>query len=157
MCLNCIMDTQAHTHILELESTQSLERQAREQKISSRQGRVEYAARLFVSGQILEDACECAEVPIDSVRTFLHTQEGKELVIRLREDLDEEFKNLYADTIRVLREGLHSADPRVAQNAASIYLRHSKELKVVVDITAEDLVRKIMTGEIFKEEGRADV
>lgn len=114
------------------------------ERIRQDEGAVEYGARLFASGVLLDRACEIAHIRPYRLREFLNSSQGKALLESIRSELDEEFKNLYAQTIDTLYHDLRNPNPQVHQGAASLFLRHAKEIKVKLDITAEDLVKKIM-------------
>ena len=116
----------------------------RSTRVRQDEGAVEYAARLFASGILLDRACEIANIRPYRLREFLNSSQGKTLLESIRGELDEEFKNLYAQTIDILYTDMRHPDPKVHLAAASLYLRHAKEIKVKMDITAEDLVKKIM-------------
>ena len=118
--------------------------EAHRERIRQDEGAVEYAARLFSSGILLDRACEIANIRPYKLRDFLNSSKGKNLLESIRNELDEEFKNLYAQTIDVLYTDLRHPDPKIHLAAASLYLRHAKEVQVKLDITAEDLVKKIM-------------
>jgi len=132
--------------VVEVEATPLAMRWARLSRIRDDEGATEYAARLFASGMFLEAAAEKAGISERRLRDFLHTDTGKEVVRGVHEELDEEFKALYFDTVQELRLLIHDAKPEIRTSAINTFLRYAKELRVTLDITAEDLVQKIMKG-----------
>ena len=133
--------------VLLLESDPLLRRQVRVSRLWEDEGALDYAARLFFCGFHLEDAAEKANVTPRRLRAFLKTDKGKVLAKDVTSELDEEFKGLYGDAIEVLRDGMRNPKAEIRLNAANSALRYLKEIKVNVELSAEDLVQKIMKGE----------
>lgn len=110
--------------------------------------RAEMGLRLFASGTPLVQAAALAKTKPQKIRALLQTEQGKETLKHIRLELDEEFKALYRDSIQVLRENLHSADPTIKMKAADTFMKYAKEINLNVVLTAEDLVRQLMKGEV---------
>lgn len=130
-----------------IESDPLLRRAVRLAKIREDEGAVEHAARMFFSGWHLEDAAEFTKVSERRVRDFLKTDKGKALGSSIKEELDEEFKSLYGDMIEVLRNEMKNPKAEIRLSAVNTGMRYLKDIKIVLDIGAEDLVQKIMKGE----------
>lgn len=129
-----------------IESDPLLRRAVRLSKRRRDEGAVEYAARMFLSGIHLDKAAEIAKVSERRVRDYLKKDEGKALAEEIRSELDAEFKSLYGDMIEVLRSELSNPKPEVRLSAVNTGFRYLKDIKVVLDVSAEDLVQKIMKG-----------
>jgi len=133
--------------ILMIEADPLLRRQVRLSRIREDEGAVEYAARLFFSGQHMDDAAQLARVSERRLRAFLKTTQGRAIAQDVSDELDDEFKGLYGDAIDVLRSAMRNEKAEIRMNAANSALRYLKEIKLHVDIGAEDLVQKIMKGD----------
>jgi hypothetical protein len=132
--------------ILYIESDPLLRRQVRMCRIREDEGAVEYACRLFYSGMHMEEAAQIARVSERRVREYLKTDSGKTLADSIREELDTEFKGLYGDAIELLRAEMRNPKPEIRMAAANATLRYLKDIKITLEIGAEDLVQKIMRG-----------
>lgn len=130
-----------------IEADPLLRRAARLSRIREDEGAVEHACRLFFSGWHLGDAAEFAKVSERRVRDFLKTDKGKTIASDVKAELDEEFKSLYGDMIEVLRTEMRNPKAEIRLNAVNTGMRYLKEIKIALDISAEDLVQKIMKGE----------
>lgn len=106
----------------------------------------EMGLRLFAAGYRLSEAARIASTKPARIRKLLATDYGKETLQHIRLELDEEFKNLYGDAIKTLREGMGSGDLKVRLDAADKYLKYSRDLKVNLVLSAEDLIKAIRDG-----------
>jgi hypothetical protein len=132
--------------IVILETDPLLRRQVRMCRIREDEGAVEYAARLFFSGIHMDTAAEIAKVSERRVREYLKTDKGKVLAEEVREALDAEFKSLYGDAIEVIRAEMRNPKAEIRMSAVNTALRYLKDIKVTLEVGAEDLVQKIMRG-----------
>jgi hypothetical protein len=108
--------------------------------------KVELGLRFFAAGLNIPTAAGVAKCSAQAVRNLLNSERGRELLRNIRLELDEEFKSLYRASIQVLRDNLSHADPGIAQKAADTVLKYQKEMKITVEMTAEDLVKAILEG-----------
>lgn len=110
--------------------------------------KAELGMRLFAAGMTLKEAARTAGTKPIRIRKLLATDYGKETLQHIRLELDEEFKNLYGEAIKTLREGLLSGDQRIRMDAADKYLKYARDLKVSLVLSAEDLIRAIRDGKV---------
>jgi predicted transcriptional regulator len=105
------------------------------------------ALRLCMAGRLVYEAAEDVGISTQTLSNYINSQAGQDEIKVIRAEYDEEFKNLYASAIQVIRECMKSPDPVVKLNAANTWLRHSKEIKVDIVLSAEDIIQKLMKGE----------
>ena len=132
--------------VLILESDPLLRRSVRMCRMREDEGAVEYGVRLFLSGMHLDEAADLAKVSERRIRTYLKTDAGKTLAEEVRTELDAEFKALYGDAIENLRALMRDPKPEIKLGAVNATLRYLKDIKVTLEVGAEDLVQKIMRG-----------
>jgi hypothetical protein len=113
--------------------------------------KVELGFRFFAAGLTIPMASKAAKCSCTAVKKMLDSEQGRELLKNIRLELDEEFKNLYRISIQVLRESMSSVDPKTRLDAANTLFRYQKEMKISVELTAEDLVKQIVSG-TFKDD-----
>ena len=110
--------------------------------------KAELGLRLFASGHTIAEAAKIAKTRATKIRALLATDHGKLTMQHIRLELDEDFKNLYRDSISALRDGMASGDMRMRLDAADKYLKYARDLKVNLVLSAEDLIKAIRDGKI---------
>jgi hypothetical protein len=66
----------------------------------------------------------------------------------VRGDLENKFQAQFEQVINVIEEALKHPEPSIALAGANLWLRSARKQEVKVEITAEDLIQKIMNGDI---------
>ncbi len=114
--------------------------------------RIELGCRLYLCGMKLTDAAKYSKCSANGIMFALGTQEGIELKQKVRSELDDSFKNLQRKAIDVIDKALDSPSPAIALDGANLFLRTMKETKVKVELTAEDIVARLLRGENMNQE-----
>lgn len=136
------------THALELVRPQrkpSVEAVMPKGKISPK---IEQAIRLYACGKGSQiDVAKACGVSVARLQTLLQSDEGIAIQRGIRNELEHKFQALFEKTINVLESALDHPDPSIALAGANLWLKSAKSTKVEVQLTAEDIVQKLMRGE----------
>jgi len=109
--------------------------------------KVATAIRLYATGRYtIEEAAKACRMSHDRLSVALSDPRGQEIMRRVQAELDHRMQGLYEKVINTLEEGLDHPDASVALAAANLWLRTTKGQKVEVNLTAEDVVQRIMNG-----------
>jgi hypothetical protein len=109
------------------------------------------ALRLLSLGSSRERVASELGISIQTVRAAEKSSLGQEYMQGVEKELDQDFKRLYKKVISTIEEGLDCSDARVALASANIWLKaHGKFVQRVEtrDLTAEDIIQKIVKGEL---------
>ncbi|MGW8178101.1 MAG: hypothetical protein ACWGQW_04810 [bacterium] len=101
-------------------------------------------------GEVAED-CGCSTGLVDRV---IGSEAGKAYLVSLESELDHQFKSLYEKVIGVVEKGLDSGDLKINLAAASLWAKANGKFVHKVhtrDLTAEDIIGRILSGELRKE------
>lgn len=118
---------------------------------SSLSPHLKIALRLWMIGYSSKQIEQQVGVRAAALGAAKRSVKGREYVARLEEELDVDFRRLYAQTLNVLDMGLQSADMGIALTSANMALKvmgkfvHKIEKR---DLSAEDLIQKILSGEL---------
>ena len=109
------------------------------------------ALRLYAIGATREAIAGEVGVHQVTLTNWLKLEAGKEYLKEIELELDQDFRRLYTKVINVIDAGLQSTDGSLALASANIFLKaHGKFVQRTEhrDLTAEDVIKKIMTGEL---------
>lgn len=107
----------------------------------------EYATRLFATGKFsAHQAAAHAGMSYSHFHRVINSPPGQALINQLRSIQEEEFQSQFQKVIEVVGAALDHQDPAIALAGANLWLKACRKQKVEVEITAEDLVQKIMGG-----------
>ena len=109
------------------------------------------ALRLWTLGKSWKEIEEETGLTPAYVCTVKGSKKGQEYLASIEKELDLEFKRLYQKTINVLDKGLESADMGIALASANLALKVAGKFVQKVenrDLTAEDIIQKILSGEL---------
>jgi predicted DNA-binding protein (UPF0251 family) len=108
---------------------------------------MEYAIRLYATGKFSEtQAAHHANVSMSRFNVVLNSPPGQAILTAVRGALEVEFQAQFKKVIEVIGDALDHQDPSIALAGANLWLRSCRKQEIKVDITAEDLVQKIMGG-----------
>lgn len=109
----------------------------------------EQALRLYALGKYsLEEFRIALGVGAARATQIINSAAGQSVIANVRGELEHRFQSQFEEVINVLDLGLKHPEPSVALAAANLWLKHNRGTKVEVKVTAEDLVAKIMNGEV---------
>jgi len=110
--------------------------------------------RLYACGLPVGEVASRAGRSETLVRRVVGREDAKEYLLSLESELDQQFKGLFEKVIKVVEKGLDSPELGVALASANLYLKaHGKYVHKVHtrDLTAEDIIKKIISGELRRE------
>jgi hypothetical protein len=84
------------------------------------------------------------------LRRWLGTEDAEKIRASIQTEKDIHFQSLYGKVVDTLNLALEHPDPQVALAGANLWLRSNKGSKIEVVLTAEDVVKKIMSGELVE-------
>jgi hypothetical protein len=90
------------------------------------------------------------KVPEAELKKWLETEDAEKIRCSIQAEKDIHFQSLYGKVVDTLNLALDHPDPQVALAGANLWLRSNKGTKIEVVLTAEDVVRKIMSGELVE-------
>ena len=106
----------------------------------------EIGIRLWMTGIEMEEVSKRVGVATQTLYSFKCSPQGQELVQKIRSDMDEEFRNLQVKVNKILSEALDHPEVAISLTAVNIFLRATKGREFKVELTAEDIVQKLMGG-----------
>ena len=110
---------------------------------------MDLAVRMYAAtGKSMNAVAKASNVSPEGLRMALKSQAGQQVLNDIRGELDTQFSALYKKVIRTVEEGLDHAETQVALASASLWLKYEKATKVEVSLSAEDVIQKIMSGEV---------
>lgn len=129
---------------VEFEQRLRAKRNARRRAQRPLSGKEELGLRLFYCGLTAREAARRAGLRDVALFQCINTEQGQELKKRVHEELEDTFRSLESRVHTVLKEALESPNAQIALAGASLWLRSVKERTVKVELTAEDIVRKLV-------------
>ena len=109
------------------------------------------ALRMLAVGALPAVVAEEMKMSLARIYGIMRSKLGQEYLATVEKEIDGEFKSLYADVVKVIRDGLRCADASVALASANLWMKaHGKFVHKVEhrDLTAEDIIAKIISGEL---------
>lgn len=101
-----------------------------------------------VTGKPATELAKAYNLDVGYLRAYIRSSIGKRIIAEVTGELDHRFQCLYGDVIDTLEQAIKHSDPGVALAGTGQWLKHAKGTKVHVEISAEDVVQKIMSGEL---------
>jgi len=105
------------------------------------------ALRLYATGMTRDEVVEAVGIKKGSFEIMVTQPWAQEYLRKVYEELDQEFQYLYKEVIDTIRDGLGHPDHQIKLAAASLWLRTNKQQKVSLEITAEDVIAKLLNRE----------
>ena len=107
------------------------------------------ALQLYACGELTKKEMG-ARLNIGDARTntLIESRAGQDIIARVRGDLEFRFQAMFKKTLDVIEDGLNHPEPSIALASANMWLKNARAQKIEVKITAEDLIGKIMNGEL---------
>ena len=107
------------------------------------------ALQLYACGEIDKKEMS-ARLGIKDARTntLIESRAGQEIIARVRGEQEFRFQAMFKKTLDVLEDGLNHPEPSIALASANMWFKNARATKVEIKVTAEDLIGKIMSGEV---------
>lgn len=105
------------------------------------------AIRLYALGIDHDDIKAATGVSPSVLKQIVKSATGQKIINEVRAELEDKFQNQFADVINAIGAALHSTDVDTALHGAALWLKTNRAQKVEVQLTAEDVVKKLMSGE----------
>lgn len=101
------------------------------------------AVRLHAVGYSIQEISAITKLSQSHIRKLIAMPESQAYLEHVLGELEQEFRLLYGKVVQALRECLMSDDGQLRIAAANLWLRTTKEQRVKVTVTAEDVIRKL--------------
>jgi hypothetical protein len=113
--------------------------------------KMEQAVRLWAMGRgTQETVAKATGVSKARLGQVIASDAGQAIYRETRGELEHKFQALFEKTINVLELALDHPDPSIALAGANLWLKSAKATKVEVQLTAEDIVQKLMSGQVIE-------
>ena len=109
------------------------------------------AIRLVAGGLSRSEAAQAAKISLSRLNVVMMTSPARSYLNQCLQELDEEFQMQFRKVVSTIEEALACGDMSLRLAAAALWLKTNRAQKVQVEITAEDVVQKLLKEEQPKD------
>ena len=109
------------------------------------------AIRLVAGGLSRSEAAQAAKISLSRLNVVMMTSPARSYLNQCLQELDEEFQMQFRKVVSTIEEALACGDMNLRLAAAALWLKTNRTQKVQVEITAEDVVQKLLKEEQPKD------
>ena len=109
------------------------------------------AIRLVAGGLSRSEAAQAAQISLSRLNVVMMTSPARSYLNQCLQELDEEFQMQFRKVVSTIEEALACGDMNLRLAAAALWLKTNRTQKVQVEITAEDVVQKLLKEEQPKD------
>ena len=109
------------------------------------------AIRLVAGGLSRSEAAQAAQISLSRLNVVMMTSPARSYLNQCLQELDEEFQMQFRKVVSTIEEALACGDMNLRLAAAALWLKTNRAQKVQVEITAEDVVQKLLKEEQPKD------
>jgi len=139
---------------MEAQEQEELEQQSLTPKREYCQGlnaKHKLAIRLVAGGLSRSEAAQAAQISLSRLNVVMMTSPAWSYLNQCLQELDEEFQMQFRKVVSTIEEALACGDMSLRLAAAALWLKTNRTQKVQVEITAEDVVQKLLKEEQPKD------
>ena len=109
------------------------------------------AIRLVAGGLSRSEAAQAAQISLSRLNVVMMTSPARSYLNQCLQEFDEEFQMQFRKVVSTIEEALACGDMNLRLAAAALWLKTNRTQKVQVEITAEDVVQKLLKEEQPKD------
>jgi hypothetical protein len=113
----------------------------------------EHAIRMYSTGQCVTktEGAALAKTTIPKFNKLLNSVQGQKIVDSVKSELEFEYGRLFKQFIEVVAAAMQHPEPSVALAGAKLFASTQIGTKHKVELSAEDIVQQIISGQYSKE------